>query len=75
MKKTHAHLQSCINTCVKFQKDQPETVKGVALTRHLLHMHFNNIKGKKVKVKNPKLSEKNNFRIMKNTACTSSDRY
>ena len=32
---------------VKFQKDQPETVKGVALTRYLLHMYFNSVIGKK----------------------------
>ena len=32
---------------VKLQKDQPETVKGVALTKHLIHMHFNSVRGKK----------------------------
>ena len=41
MKKPHAHFQSYIKTCVKFQKDQPKTVRGVALTRYLLHRHFN----------------------------------
>ena len=51
MKKTHAHLQTDIKTCVKFQKDQPETVKGVALTRYLLHIHFNSVRGKKKKSK------------------------
>ena len=44
MKKTHAHLQSYIKTCVKFQKDQPKAVRGVALTRYLLHMHFNSVR-------------------------------
>ena len=34
MKKSHAHLQSYIKTCVKFQKDQPKTVRVVALTRY-----------------------------------------
>ena len=59
MKKTHANLQSYIKTCVKFQKDQPKTVRGVALTRYLLHMHFNRVgdkKKKKVLVKNAKIS-------------------
>ena len=28
MKKPHAHLQSYIKTCVKFQKDQPKTVQA-----------------------------------------------
>ena len=27
MKKPHAHLQSYIKTCEKFQKDQPKTVR------------------------------------------------
>ena len=35
MKNPHAHFQSYIKTCVKFQKDQPKTVRGVALTRYL----------------------------------------
>ena len=33
MKKPHAHLQTYIKMCVKFQKDQPKTARGVALTR------------------------------------------
>ena len=59
MKKTHAHLQSYIKTCVKFQKDQAKTVRGVALTRYLINMHFNSVRGKKkkVKVKNAKIRE------------------
>ena len=47
MKKPHAHFQSYIKTCVKLQKDQPKTVRGVALERYLLHMHFNSVRGKK----------------------------
>ena len=47
MKKPHAHLQSYIKTFVKFQKDQPKTVREVALTRYLLHMHFNSVRDKK----------------------------
>ena len=49
MKKLHTYLQTCIKTCVKFQMDQPETVKGVGLTRYRLHtcMHFNSVGGKK----------------------------
>ena len=55
MKKPHAHLQSYMKTCVKFQKDQPKTVRGVALTRYLLHMHFNSVRdNKKSKLKMPK---------------------
>ena len=41
------HIFSPTLKHVKFQKDQPETVKGVALTRYLLHMHFNSVRGKK----------------------------
>ena len=33
MKKPHAYLQTDIKMCVKFQKDRPKTVRGVALTR------------------------------------------
>ena len=51
MKKSHAHLQSYIKTCVKFQKDQPKTVRGVVLTKYLLHMLFNSVRGKKKKSK------------------------
>ena len=47
MKKIHAHLQSYIKTCVTFQKGQPKTVRRVALTRYLLHMHFNSVRDKK----------------------------
>ena len=46
-KKTHAHLQSYIETWIKFQKDQPKTVRGVVLTKYLLHMHFNSARDKK----------------------------
>ena len=65
MKKTHAHLQTCIKTCVKFQKEQPETVKGIVLTRYLIHMHINSVRDKKKsKLKMQKLVKKNDFRIM-----------
>ena len=33
MKKSHAHFQTDIKMCVKFQKDWPKTVRDVALTR------------------------------------------
>ena len=33
MKKPHAHLQTYIKMCVKFQKNLPKTVRRVALTR------------------------------------------
>ena len=56
--------------------DQRKTVRGVALTRYLLHMHFNSVRGKKKsKLKMQKISEKNDFRIMKKNTCTSSDLY
>ena len=55
-----------IKTCVNFQKDRPKTVRGVALTRYLIHMHFNSVRGKKKSlVKNTKISDKNNFRLIK----------
>ena len=47
MKKPHAQLQSHIKTCVKVQKVQFKTVSGVALTRFLIHMHFNSVRDKK----------------------------
>ena len=70
MKNPHAHLHSYIKTCVKFQKDQPKTIKGVALTKYLVHMHFNFFGGKKKSyVKNAKISEKKKFQdYEKNTS-------
>ena len=38
--KPHAYLQSLVKTSVKFQKNQNETVGGVAHTRYPLSIHF-----------------------------------
>ena len=38
--KPYAYLQSIIKTTVKFQKNQNETVGGVAHTRYPLSIHF-----------------------------------
>ena len=40
----HIFLRSYIKTCVKIQKCQPKTVRGVA---YLIHMHLNSVRGKK----------------------------
>ena len=40
----HIFLQSYIKTCEKFQKCQHKTVRGVAFTRYLIHMHFNSVR-------------------------------
>ena len=37
MKKQYAYLQTILKTPVKFQKDSPKTVGGVADTRYILH--------------------------------------
>ena len=36
-----------VKNSVKFQKNQHETVRRVALTRYLLHIHFNSVRHKK----------------------------
>ena len=52
--------------CVKFQKDRPENVGGVAHTRYILPIHFCSIRyRKKSKLKMKKNVIKNNFRILK----------
>ena len=40
LKKQYAYLQTILKTPVKFQKDSPKTVGGVADTRYLLHIHI-----------------------------------
>ena len=49
---------------MKFQKDRPENVGGVASTRYILPIHFSSIRARK-KSKNAKKGIKNNFRILK----------
>ena len=43
MKKPHAHLQTDIKMCEKFQKDQPKTVRGVELTRKQCRNGYQNV--------------------------------
>ena len=43
----HIFLWSYIKTSVKFLKCQPKTVRGVAITWYLIHMHFNSLEVKK----------------------------
>ena len=64
-KKQIAYLQTILKGCVKFQKDRPENVGGVACTRYILPIHFCSIRAPKKSVKNAKNVIKNNFRILK----------
>ena len=57
MTKTSCTVLDLHKTFVKIQKDQPKTVRGFALTRYLLHMHIDSVRGKKKSVKNAKISE------------------
>ena len=50
---------------VKFEKDWPKTVGGVAGRRYILPIHFCSIRARKKSVKNEKNVVKNNFRIQK----------
>ena len=43
LKKAHAHLQTMPKTPVKFQKDPPKTLGGVALTRYILFIGGRNL--------------------------------
>ena len=66
LKKQYAYLQTILKACVKFQKDRPENVGGVARTRYILPIHFCSIRArKKSKLKMQKKMIKNNFRILK----------
>ena len=65
LKKQYAYLQTILKTPVKFQKDSPKTVGGVADTRYILHIHICSIRARKMSVKNAKKVIKNNFRILK----------
>ena len=68
LKKQCVYLQTILKVPVKFQKDWPKTVGGVAGRRYILPIHFCSIRArKKSKVKNEKkkCDKKNNFRILK----------
>ena len=51
--------------CVKFQKDRPENVGGVARTRYIHPIHFCSIRAQKKSVKNAKNVIQISFRILK----------
>ena len=66
LRKQYAYLQTILKTPVKFQKDSPKTVGGVADTRYILHIHICSIRARKMsKLKMGKKVIKNNFRILK----------
>ena len=46
--KQYAYLQTILKTTVKFQKDLPKTVGGVADTRYILHIHICSIRARKM---------------------------
>ena len=48
LKKQYAYLQTILKTPVKFQKDSPKTVGGVADTRYILHIHICSIRARKM---------------------------
>ena len=66
LKKQYAYLQTILKAPVKFEKDWPKTVGGVAGRRYILPIHFCSIRArKKSKLKMKKKCDKNNFRILK----------
>ena len=61
----HAKLQTMIKIPVKFQKDRPKTVGGVAVKRYLdPHVHFHRTLSTKHVKLNVEKVVKNNFRIL-----------
>ena len=48
LKKQYAYLQTILKTPVKFQKDLPKTVGGVADTRYILNIHICSIRARKM---------------------------
>ena len=48
LKKQYAYLQTILKTPVKFKKDSPKTVGGVADTRYILHIHICSIRARKM---------------------------
>ena len=75
LKKQYAYLQTILKASVKFEKDWPKTVGGVAGRRYILPIRFCSIRARKKssKLKMEKNVIKNNFRILKKTICISSD--
>ena len=74
LKKNYAYLQTILKAPVKFEKDWPKTVGGVAGRRYILPRHFCSIRArKKSQLKIQKNVIKNNLRILKNKICISSD--
>ena len=65
LKIQNAYLQTILKVPVKFEKDWPKTVGGVAGRRYILPIHFCSIRARKKSVKNEKNVIKNNFRILK----------
>ena len=47
LKKQYAYFQIILKAPVKFQKDWPKTVGGVARTRYILPTHFCSIRARK----------------------------
>ena len=65
LKKQYAYLQTILKAPVKFEKDWPKTVGGVAGRRYILPIHFCSIRArKKSKLKMQKNVIKNYFRIL-----------
>ena len=47
LKKPYAYLQTILKAHVKFEKDLPKTVGGVASRRYILPIHFCSIRARK----------------------------
>ena len=58
LKKQYAYLQTILKAHVKFEKDWPKTVGGVAGRRYILPIHFCSIRAQKKSVKNEKKCDK-----------------
>ena len=66
LKNQCAYVQTILKAPVKFEKDWPKTVGGVAGRRYILPIHFCSIRArKKSKLKMQKNVIKNNFKILK----------
>ena len=67
LKKQYAYLQTILNAPVKFEKNWPKTVGGIAGRRYILPIHFCSIRARKKSrsIKNEKNVIKNNFKILK----------
>ena len=67
LKKQYAYLQTILKALVKFEKDWPKTVGGVAGRRYISPVHFCSIRARKKSKLKMKIKNviKNNFRILK----------